>query len=97
MKDALEANDLAGIQASLDPLVQFQNRMIGHQAEVGSRQERIEVCKNILSDLNLNYSNQLSDTEGIDMTQAITLLQVKQTVYECCPLVCRPDFESKLH
>jgi flagellar hook-associated protein 3 FlgL len=82
LKDALETNDLAGIQASLEPLVRFQNQMIGHQAEVGSRQERIELCKNILSDLNLNYTNQLSDTEGIDMTQAITLLQVKQTLYE---------------
>lgn len=82
LKNALEADDLTGIQASMGPLVQFQNRMIGHRAELGSRQERIEVCKKILSDLDLRYTNQLSETEGLEMTQAITLLQVKQTLYE---------------
>ncbi len=82
LKNAIDANDRAGIEASLAPLVQSQVRTRGHQAEMGSREERIEFCKKVLSDLDLRYTSQLSETEELDMARAITLLQVKQTLYE---------------
>jgi flagellar hook-associated protein 3 FlgL len=56
--------------------------MTGHRTEVGSRLESIEVYKKILSGLDLLHTNRLSDIEEVDLAQAITLLQVKQTLYE---------------
>ena len=82
LKNALEANDPTGIRDSIGPLVQFQSGMTGHRTEVGSRLESIEVYKKILSGLDLLHTNRLSDIEEVDLAQAITLLQVKQTLYE---------------
>jgi flagellar hook-associated protein 3 FlgL len=82
LRNALETNDPAGIQASLAPLVDFETRMIGHQTEVGSRLERVDVCKKILSDLDLQYTNRLDETVGVDVAQLVMLLQAKQTIYE---------------
>jgi len=82
LKNALETDDLTGIQASLGPLVQFETDMIGHRVDIGSRMERIESSKKILSDIGLFHTNRLSEIENLDMAQAITLLQVKQTLYE---------------
>ncbi len=82
LRIALEADDSAGIQATLGPLVQFQTGMIGHQTEVGSRLERIEVSKKILSDLDLQHTNRLDEIVGVDIAHLAMLLQVKQTIYE---------------
>lgn len=82
LKNGLETNDRTAIQASMASLVRFQTNLIGLRSEVGSRQERIGVYKKILSELDLNHSNRLSEVEGIDIAQVATLLQVKQVFYE---------------
>jgi flagellar hook-associated protein 3 FlgL len=51
-------------------------------ADVGSRLNRIDICKSILSDLDSNNTERLSDIEDLDMIKAINDLNMKQTTYK---------------
>ncbi|HET6460777.1 MAG TPA: flagellar hook-associated protein FlgL [Syntrophales bacterium] len=82
LENALETNDSGSIQASMSSLTQFQSNVAALQSEVGSRQDQIEVSQNILSNLDQQYTNQLSDVENADTTTLATLLQAKLTQYE---------------
>ena len=82
LKDSLENNNIEGIQVGLDQLNKFQPRVVGNMADVGSRLNRIDMCKNILSDLDSNNTERLSDIEDLDMVKAINDLNMKQTTYK---------------
>lgn len=82
LRDSLENNNVEGIQVGLDQLNNFQPRVVGNMADVGSRLNRIDMCKNILSDLDSNYTERLSDIEDLDVVKAINDLSMKQTAYK---------------
>ena len=82
LRDSLENNNVEGIQVGLDQLNNFQPRVVGNMADVGSRLNRIDMCKNILSDLDSNYTERLSDIEDLDVVKAINDLNMKQTAYK---------------
>jgi flagellar hook-associated protein 3 FlgL len=82
LRDSLENNNVEGIQSRLDQLNNFQPRVVGNMADVGSRLNRIDMCKNILSDLDSNYTERLSDIEDLDLVKAINDLSMKQTAYK---------------
>jgi len=82
LRDSLENNNVGGVQSGLDQLNNFQPRVVGNMADVGSRLNRIDMCKNILSDLDSNYTERLSDIEDLDVVKAINDLSMKQTAYK---------------
>ena len=82
LRDSLENNNVGGVQSGLDQLNNFQPRVVGNMADVGSRLNRIDMCKNILSDLDSNYTERLSDIEDLDVVKAINDLNMKQTAYK---------------
>lgn len=82
LKNSLQNNDIPGIQASLGQLGNVQNNNTTNMADVGSRLDRIEVNKNMLSDLQANNTNELSGIEDLDITQATIDLNAKQLVYQ---------------
>jgi flagellin-like hook-associated protein FlgL len=82
LRDSLENNNVGGVQSRLDQLNNFQPRVVGNMADVGSRLNRIDMCKNILSDLDSNYTERLSDIEDLDVVKAINDLSMKQTAYK---------------
>lgn len=82
LRNALENNNIDGVQAALDQLSDAQVRNTSNLADVGSRLDRLEISTNFLSDLNINNTKRLSGIEDLDITQAVTDLNSKQMVYQ---------------
>ena len=82
LRDALQGNDIDGVQSGLGRLNGFQVRIGSDFADVGSRLNRMENCKNLLSDIEKNHTQRLSDVEDTDIVKAVTDLNAKQSVYQ---------------
>ena len=82
LKDALQNNDIDGVQIGLDRLNDFQPKIESDLADVGSRLDRMENSNNILSDLTQNYNQSLAGVEDTDVVTATTDLTAEQSVYQ---------------
>jgi flagellar hook-associated protein 3 FlgL len=82
LKNALENNNIDGVQASLDQLSNAQVNNTSNLADIGSRLNRMEVNNNLIADLNTNNTTRLSGIEDIDIAKAVTELSAKQLVYQ---------------
>lgn len=82
LRDALEKNDVPGIQDELTNLGTVYQRMTAATGEIGARMNTLEIKKNILSDLESISTERLSDLEDTDIVKAITDLTTKQTAYQ---------------
>ena len=81
-KNSLQSNDTSGVQAALERLGNAQDNNISNLADVGSRLNRIEVNKNMLSDLESNNTTRLSGIEDIDIAKATLELNSKQIIFQ---------------
>ena len=82
LRDALQNNDIDGVQTGLDRLNDFQPKIESDLADVGSRLDRMENSNNILSDLTQNYNQSLAGVEDTDVVTATTDLTAEQSVYQ---------------
>ena len=79
---ALENNDQAAIGQSLDNLTVSQSQLMNHAANVGARENRLVVTENILSGLDLNQKERLSNIEDADIAELMTDLNKQEVVYQ---------------
>ena len=96
LKTALESNDVEGIQAQLDGLVNSIDHINTKTAEVGSRINQLETMENIYANLKLNVQELLSETEDIDIVQAAMDLTSQQTIYEASLMSAAKIMEMSL-
>jgi flagellar hook-associated protein 3 FlgL len=82
LRDALQSNNINGVSSALERLNRFQPKIESNLADVGSRLNRMENCKNMLSNLEGNHTERLVDVEDTDIVKATTDLTSKQTVYQ---------------
>jgi flagellar hook-associated protein 3 FlgL len=82
LSTALRAGDQAGISASIDALGADRDRITTTQAEVGSRQNRIESAIQVASDTGLRLRSSLSEVENADLPKTIVDLQMQQVAYQ---------------
>ena len=82
LRDALQNNDIDGVQTGLDRLNDFQPKIESDLADVGSRLDRTENSNNILSGLTQNYNQSLAGVEDTDVVTATTDLTAEQSVYQ---------------
>jgi flagellar hook-associated protein 3 FlgL len=82
LKNSLEHNDTSGVQTALERLGNAQDNNTSNLADVGSRLNRIDVNKNMLSDLEGNNTTQLSGIEDLDITKASLELNSKQMIFQ---------------
>jgi flagellar hook-associated protein 3 FlgL len=82
LKNSLQNNDIPGVQAALQQLGNAVVNNTSNLADVGSRLNRIEVNRNMLSDLEANNTNRLSGIEDLDITQATLDLNSKQMIFQ---------------
>ena len=71
-----------GVQAALEQLGNAQDNNTGNLADVGARLNRIDVNKNMLSDLEGNNTTRLSGIEDLDIAQASLELNSKQMIFQ---------------
>jgi flagellar hook-associated protein 3 FlgL len=79
---SLENNDQSGIAEALEGLGVAQNRLMNQAADVGSRENRLAVTKNILSGLQLNQEERMSNIEDVDIAELMTDLNKQEIVYQ---------------
>ncbi|KAB1440253.1 flagellar hook-associated protein FlgL [Pseudodesulfovibrio senegalensis] len=77
-----ETNNQTGVQQMLASLEVAHEHLMNRAASVGGRENRLSVADNILSGLELNEKELLSNVEDADVTELMTDLAQKQIIYE---------------
>lgn len=79
---ALENNDQEGCSAALDSLGTSQEYFTTQLASVGARENRLDVAETVLSGLQLNETERMSNVEDVDLATLLTELANQQLTYE---------------
>ena len=77
-----ETNNQTGIQQALANLSKAQAHIMNSVAEVGGRQNRLQIDETIIDGLELNEKTLLSSIEDADVSELMTELAQAQIVYE---------------
>jgi flagellin-like hook-associated protein FlgL len=82
LREALEANDQAGITAAAGGLKTDYDRIVRVRGETGARVQELESRQNRLADENLSTTGLLSNLKDTDFTEAISRFQTLQTALQ---------------
>lgn len=78
----IETNNQSGIQEALDDLSVASEHVMTVAANVGARENRVEVAVNMLENLKIIKTERLSDIEDVDVSELMTEFAMQQIVYE---------------
>lgn len=78
----IETNNQSGIQQGLANLAEASEHVLTAAANVGARENRLDVAVTTLESLHLNKSERLSEIEDADVSELMTQLAQQQIVYE---------------
>lgn len=82
LKEALEGNDVSGIQDSLGNLSDAADYINEKIADFGAKRNKLDMKKYIYAELRLSNTERLSDIEDTDLAEAILNLQTKEVAYQ---------------
>lgn len=82
LRDDLNSNNVAGIQASLTDLTAHFNDISSNISDIGSKMNRMEIKENIYQGLKLTSTDRLSAIEDADIAEAIIDLKGKELAYQ---------------
>jgi flagellin-like hook-associated protein FlgL len=82
LRDGLLNNDSNAITRSGAMLDTAKTRILNSLAEVGTREQRLDLTKNRLADEKTNFEALLAGTLQVNMAEAITKYQSEQTIYQ---------------
>ncbi|MBG0790904.1 MAG: flagellar hook-associated protein FlgL [Desulfovibrionaceae bacterium] len=77
-----ETNNQTGIQQALGNLTEAQEHVMNAMAEIGGRENRLDVAETILDGLVLNEETLVSAIEDADVSELMTNLAQQKIVYE---------------
>ncbi|RCX14779.1 flagellar hook-associated protein 3 FlgL [Anaerobacterium chartisolvens] len=78
---ALETGDKTGISQMIEDANSDMADVLRIRADVGARQNRLELTENRLGDDELNFSERMSDNENADIAETIMNLKNEENVY----------------
>jgi flagellar hook-associated protein 3 FlgL len=78
----LETNDQEKIQASLGSINGAIDQVSRMQADIGARENRLEVSEKVLTDLEQNEKERKSRVEDVDFAELMSRIKQQQTVYQ---------------
>ncbi|HHW32018.1 MAG TPA: flagellar hook-associated protein FlgL [Clostridiaceae bacterium] len=79
---ALESRDQAAIDNCLERLDEGMNNVLRVRADVGARQNRLELTAARLENDNLNFIKLMSENEDIDLVEVLINLRSEENVYQ---------------
>jgi len=82
LKEALEGNDVSGIQDSLGNLGDAADYINEKIADFGAKRNKLDMKKYIYAELELSNTERLSDIEDTDLAGAILNLKTKEVAYQ---------------
>jgi flagellar hook-associated protein 3 FlgL len=78
----IETNNQDGIQQMLEDLDEASQHIMTAAANVGAKENRLDVADTILSSQELNQNERLSSVEDVDVAELMTKLAQQQLIYE---------------
>lgn len=78
----LETNNQSGVQKCLADLNASQQHVLTRTADVGGREKRLQVADNVLSNLEINEKERISNIEDADIGELMTQLSQQQIAYQ---------------
>jgi flagellar hook-associated protein 3 FlgL len=81
-ENSLRSGDTAGSSNMLNTLEQFNDNILELRAEMGSKVNRMDMNKDRLESLKLNYEKLLSNVQDIDITQVVMDLKQEEAVQQ---------------
>jgi flagellar hook-associated protein 3 FlgL len=82
LRDALEANDLTAVRASLTELADMRERISSVRGQIGARVNRMELNRSVLDRMSTELKAALSREEDVDVTATILQLTQQQDVFQ---------------
>jgi len=82
LKTHLQNDDVPGIQGSMDKLDEHLETIRTLVSNTGSREIRLDVKEKTIQDLNLTYTDRISQLEDVDIAEAIIDLETKELAYQ---------------
>ena len=79
---ALENNDQETVAQSLENIEKARQHISDRLASVGARENRLSVVDTVLSGLQVNKTERLSQVEDVDIAEVMTDLSQQQIIYE---------------
>ena len=78
----LETNSQTGVQEALDDLRVSSETVLVQQANIGARENRLEITASFLSNEKINKSARLSSLEDVDVTELMTSMTQENLIYQ---------------
>jgi len=78
----LETNNQTGIAECLADFSDAQQKVLTYATNVGGRENRLTMASTVLSNLSLGQTQQLSNTEDVDLTTLLSKLAQQQIAYQ---------------
>lgn len=78
----LETNNQEGVQRALENLNLSQKQVLNATADIGGRENRVQVAEELVGNLKLNEESRLSSVEDADVAELMTKITQQQIVYE---------------
>jgi flagellar hook-associated protein 3 FlgL len=82
LKSDLESDDVTGIQGAMDKLDAHLETIQAFVSDTGAKVIRLDVKETIIQDLNLSYTDRMSQLEDADIAEAIMDLKSKELAYQ---------------
>jgi flagellar hook-associated protein 3 FlgL len=82
LKDALQSNDVGGIQDAMDNLDGHFDDITAKISDVGSKMNRMEIKDKIYQDLDFTNTERLSKLEDADIAEAIMNVKAAELTYQ---------------
>jgi flagellar hook-associated protein 3 FlgL len=79
---AMQNNDVAGIQATINPLDSSINQVLSARTDIGARTNRLEMSESFIDDTRLNLKKVISSKQDVDFIQAVSDMTRQQTAFE---------------
>ncbi len=80
--EADPANEIEDISTHIDRLDRVLDYLIHERADIGARQDHLEMKENLYRDLKSTIKENLADTEEVDMLDVVTKLRSKEVAYQ---------------
>ncbi|MCE5199443.1 MAG: flagellar hook-associated protein FlgL [Armatimonadota bacterium] len=82
LKSAVKSGDVKTISAQLTNIDANLDNLLSNTAKVGSWAARMEASSGTLDDMDTRLQEMLSDTEDIDLAEAVVQLKTQENVYQ---------------
>jgi flagellar hook-associated protein 3 FlgL len=81
LKNHLQSNDVGEIQNTITKLDNHMKTVSAHISDIAGKSVRLDVKEQVIADLELSYTERISELEDADIAEAIINLKSKELAY----------------